>query len=76
MQQVEKVIAVVAMLTGVLGAISLATAYSMILGYQLFLISSVLWMAYSIRTVQRELFYTNAVFTVINLIGLVTYLGK
>ena len=76
MQQVEKIMAVVAMLTGILGAISLATAYSMILGYQLFLISSVLWMAYSVRTVQRELFYTNAVFTVINLIGLVTYLGK
>ena len=76
MQQIEKVIAVVAMLTGILGAISLATAYSMILGYQLFLISSVLWMAYSVRTVQRELFYTNTVFIVINLIGLVTYLGK
>ena len=76
MQQIEKVIAIVAMLTGILGAISLATAYSMILGYQLFLISSVLWMAYSVRTVQRELFYTNAVFTIINLIGLVTYLGK
>lgn len=76
MQQIEKAIAVIAMLTGILGAISLATAYSMILGYQLFLISSVLWMAYSVRTVQRELFYTNAVFTVINLIGLVTYIGE
>ena len=76
MQQIEKVIATIAMLTGILGAISLATAYSMILGYQLFLISSVLWMAYSVRTVQRELFYTNAVFTVINLIGLVTYQGE
>ena len=76
MQQIEKAIAIVAMLTGILGAISLATAYSMILGYQLFLISSVLWMAYSVRTVQRELLYTNAVFTIINLIGLVTYLGK
>ena len=76
MQQIEKIIATVAMVTGTLGAISLATAYSMVIGYQLLLISSVLLMAYSIRTVQRELFYTNAVFTVINLIGLVTYLGE
>jgi len=63
-----------ASITGILGALLLALN----LGYNyeayyVFLLSSTLWSIDSVRTHNQPLLYMNLVFSVINLIGIVSY---
>lgn len=71
----DKTLSTIAMITGVIGALLIALNINMfILGYSLFLSSSILWIIYSVRTRQMNLFLMNFVFTIINLIGLINFI--
>lgn len=61
-------------LTGIIGALLIATATSMIIGYIFFIISSSSWLIVSYLTNNNSLLVMNIVFTIINMIGLYTYL--
>lgn len=71
----NKLLSTLAMITGVIGALLIALNINMFeVGYSLFLSSSVLWVVYSVKTKQMNLFLMNIVFTVINLIGLINFI--
>jgi len=56
--------------TGIVAALLLALNINMFLvAYCLFLISSILWAIFALRTSNRQLLIMNVVFTVINAIG-------
>lgn len=61
---------------GIVGALCVATAYDLVFGYVLFLLSSLSWTW--VGHLQRNLAMSsmNIVFCVINIIGLWTYVGK
>lgn len=64
-----------ASLFGIMGALLVALNIGLPhIGYTLFLASSILWVLYSIKTLQSNLLVMNIVFGVINVIGLVNFI--
>ena len=61
---------------GIIGALLIATATSMSFGYILFLISSTSWTSIGKLTENYSLMSMNIVFTIINIIGVYTYIIK
>lgn len=71
-----KVLSWIGSICGIIGALLIATATNMSLGYILFLISSVSWTRVGGLTENYSLVLMNIVFTIINIIGLYTYILK
>jgi hypothetical protein len=70
----NSLISSIASVTGVIAAILLALNINMFLvAYVLFLISAILWAIYSIRTSNNQLLIMNAIFIVINSIGVYNF---
>ena len=61
---------------GIIGALLVATATNMTLGYELFLVSSISWTVVGYSAKSYSLLSMNIVFTIINMIGLYTYISK
>lgn len=61
---------------GIIGALCVATAYDLVLGYVLLLLSSLSWIWVGYLQRNLALFLMNFVFGIINVIGLLTYAGK
>ena len=59
---------------GIVGAVLVALNIGInALGYLLFLVSSIAWVIFAIKTKNKHLFYMNVVFSAINTIGLLRY---
>lgn len=70
----DKYLSSIGLTTGVIGALFIAMNMNMfIIGYTLFLISSVAWVIYAFRTSQTNLMILNTVFGIINAIGLYNF---
>lgn len=69
----NKLYSIIGAMAGIAGALCIAIGYDMFLGYGLFLLSSVLWIAYGFVTQNFSLGAMNVVFTVINAIGIYNY---
>ncbi len=70
----NKVLSTLGLWAGVTGAFFVASnAGLFVLGYVLFLTSSLSWVVYSIRTKQINLMIMNIVFTLINAMGLYNF---
>lgn len=61
---------------GIIGALLVATATNITLGYELFLISSISWTVVGYLAKNYSLLTMNIVFTIINMIVLYTYISK
>lgn len=70
MQKLIKIFSIIGMLAGVTGALLVALGYNMVLGYSLFLVSSMFWTSVGQLTKNHSLTFMNIVFSVINIIGL------
>lgn len=68
-----KLLSIFGALFGILGALSVASAFAMLVGYVLLIIGSSLWVVYGIIVKNHPLIYMNFVFTIINLIGIINY---
>ena len=62
-------------LTGIIGALLIATATSITIVYVFFLFSSITWIVVGGLAKNYSLLLMNIVFTIINIIGLYTYLS-
>jgi hypothetical protein len=70
----NKVLSALGLLAGILGALMVAmNAGLFVLGYTLFLTSSIAWVVYAYRTKQINLMIMNIVFGLINIIGLYNF---
>ena len=63
-------------ISGIIGALLIATATNITLGYEFFLFSSITWTVVGGLTKNYSLLTMNIVFTIINMIGLYTYISK
>ena len=69
-----KIVPILASITGIIGALIIALNIGLPhIGYAVFLISSILWILYSIKTKQYHLLGMNIVFGIINVIGLINF---
>lgn len=68
-----KLLSIFGALFGILGALSVTSAFAMLVGYVLLIIGSSLWVVYGIIVKNHPLIYMNFVFTIINLIGIINY---
>jgi uncharacterized membrane protein len=72
--RMNSMLAFAGMITGVFGALLIALNIGMFLqGYILFMISSLTWVMYALRTSQKNLLILNIVFSAVNLIGLINF---
>jgi drug/metabolite transporter (DMT)-like permease len=70
----NKVLSTLGLWAGITGAFLVASnAGLFVLGYSLFITSSLSWVLYSIRTKQINLMVMNIVFTIINAMGLYNF---
>jgi len=70
-----KLLSTIGLLFGIGGAVLIALNIDMfVIGYILFLISSLAWVWYAISTKQLNLFLLNFVFGIINSIGLYNFI--
>lgn len=70
----NKVLSSTGLVTGVLGALLIAlNAGYFVMGYTLFLASSISWVVYALRTKQINLTILNTVFGIINALGLYNF---
>jgi len=69
-----KVLSTIGTVTGITGALLVALNMNMfVLGYTLFLTSSITWVSYAFMTKQTNLLILNLTFGIINLIGLYNF---
>lgn len=68
------ILGVLGAVTGIAGALIVALHLWMVVGYMLFLVSSLSWLIVGYLTENRSLMVMNTVFTIINMIGLYTYM--
>lgn len=61
---------------GISGALCIATGYDMVIGYVLFILSSLNWLFVGVIQKDLSLFLMNLVFCIINFIGIYTYAFK
>ena len=67
-------IQVIASATGIIGALFIATGVSILTGYLLFIVSTVLWLHQARFVIKStSLFTMNLVYFIINIIGIYTY---
>lgn len=73
-KMLNKVLSTIGLVAGVIGAFMVAMNSGLfVLGYSLFLTSSIAWIAYAIRTKQTNLMTMNVIFGLINALGLYNF---
>lgn len=71
---IDKVLSTIGLWAGVIGAMMVASNTGLFfIGYTLFFLSSITWVAYAIRTKQMNLMIMNIIFGFINAIGLYNF---
>ena len=74
LNMLDKVLSTLGLTAGVLGALMVAlNAGLFVLGYALFLTSSIAWVVYAIRSKQTNLMFMNLIFAFINALGLYNF---
>ena len=68
-----KLLSILGALFGILGALSVASAFHILLGYYLLIVGSTLWVVYGYIVKNLPLVSMNFVFTLINLLGILNY---
>ena len=68
-----KLLSILGALFGILGALSVASAFHILLGYYLLIVGSTLWVVYGYIVKNTPLVSMNFVFTLINLLGILNY---
>lgn len=72
---IDRILAAFGATTGITGALLIALNMDLfLLGYIIFLSSSVAWVIYAIRTAQKSLLTMNLVFGCINIIGVYNFI--
>ena len=68
-----KLLSILGALFGILGALSVASTFHILLGYYLLIVGSTLWVVYGYIVKNTPLVSMNFVFTLINLLGILNY---
>ena len=68
-----KLLSILGALFGILGALSVASTFHILLGYYLLIVGSTLWVVYGYIVKNIPLVSMNLVFTLINLLGILIY---